>query len=98
MKRVGDAADDDLGCRRTHLTGGRHAVAESLDHNLPDATTEQLLRTIRLDPAIAGTYVVLLSALDFNASYEGTQAIAPDVCILRATTADENDSKTIGPS
>jgi CheY-like chemotaxis protein len=26
---------------------------------------------------------VLLSALDFNASYEGTQAIAPDVCIAK---------------
>jgi signal transduction histidine kinase/CheY-like chemotaxis protein len=54
-----------------------------LDHSLPDATTDELLRTIRLDPAIAGTYVVLLSALDFNASYEGTRGIAPDVCIAK---------------
>ena len=77
---------------RAKLVGDRmHDVATRgkpfdivlLDHNLPDATTEQLLRTIRLDPAIAGTYVVLLSALDFNASYEGTQAIAPDVCIAK---------------
>jgi two-component system sensor histidine kinase/response regulator len=77
---------------RARLVGDRmHDVATRgkpfdivlLDHNLPDATTEQLLRTIRLDPAIAGTYVVLLSALDFNASYEGTQAIAPDVCIAK---------------
>jgi CheY-like chemotaxis protein len=77
---------------RARLVGDRmHDVATRgkpfdivlLDHSLPDATTEQLLRTIRLDPAIAGTYVVLLSALDFNASYEGTQAIAPDVCIAK---------------
>ena len=54
-----------------------------LDHSLPDATTGELLRTIRLDPAIAGTYVALLSALDFNPSYEGTQAIAPDTCIAK---------------
>jgi len=54
-----------------------------LDHGLPDATTEELLRAIRLDPAIAGTYVVLLSALDFNAAFEGTQAIAPDLCIAK---------------
>jgi len=52
-----------------------------LDHSLPDATTDELLRTIRLEPSIAGTYVVLLSALDFNPSYEGSRAIAPDVCI-----------------
>ena len=37
--------------------------------------------------AIAGTYVVLLSALDFNASYEGTRAIAPDVCIAKPVRA-----------
>jgi len=54
-----------------------------LDHSLPDATTEELLRTIRLDPAIANTYVALLSALDFNPSYEGTRAIAPDTCIAK---------------
>jgi signal transduction histidine kinase/CheY-like chemotaxis protein len=77
---------------RARLVGDRmHDVATRgkpfdvvlLDHNLPDATTEELLRAIRLDPAIAGTYVVLLSALDFNASYEGTRAIAPDVCIAK---------------
>jgi len=58
-----------------------------LDHSLPDATTDELLRIIRLDPVIAGTYVVLLSALDFNASYEGTRAIAPDVCIAKPVRA-----------
>ena len=52
-----------------------------LDHSLPDATTEELLRVIRLDPALAHAYVVLLSALDFDAQYEGTRVIAPDVCI-----------------
>jgi two-component system, sensor histidine kinase and response regulator len=75
-KLVGDRMHD-------VATRGRPFDIVLLDHNLPDATTEQLLRTIRLDPAIAGTYVVLLSALDFNASYEGTQAIAPDVCIAK---------------
>jgi len=54
-----------------------------LDHNLPDATTGDLLRTIRLDPAIAGTYVVLLSALDYNPVYEGERAIEPDVCLAK---------------
>ena len=54
-----------------------------LDHSLPDATTDELLRMIRLDPALAGTYVVLLSALDFDASHEGTRVIAPDVCIAK---------------
>jgi len=54
-----------------------------LDHSLPDATTEELLRTIRLDPTISGTYVVLLSALDFDPAYEGTRVIAPDVCIAK---------------
>jgi signal transduction histidine kinase/CheY-like chemotaxis protein len=52
-----------------------------LDHSLPDVATDDLLRTIRLEPAIAGTYVVLLSALDFDAPAEGSAAIAPDVCI-----------------
>jgi CheY-like chemotaxis protein len=54
-----------------------------LDHSLPDATTEEVLRVIRLDPATAGTYVVLLSALDFDPAYEGTRVIAPDVCIAK---------------
>ncbi len=52
-----------------------------LDHNLPDATTEQLLRTIRLEPALAQTYVVLLSALAFDPPFEGGRAIAPDATI-----------------
>jgi signal transduction histidine kinase/DNA-binding response OmpR family regulator/HPt (histidine-containing phosphotransfer) domain-containing protein len=54
-----------------------------LDHSLPDGTTDDLLRTIRLDPATAGTYVVLMSALNFDATYEGTHVIAPDVCIAK---------------
>ena len=54
-----------------------------LDHSLPDATTEELLRLVRLDPATAGAYVVLLSALDFDPAYEGTRVIAPDVCIAK---------------
>ncbi len=64
-------------------TRGKPFDVVLLDHSLPDATTEELLRTIRLDPTIAGTYVVLLSALDFNPSYEGSKAIAPDVCIAK---------------
>jgi CheY-like chemotaxis protein/HPt (histidine-containing phosphotransfer) domain-containing protein len=64
-------------------TRGKPFDVVLLDHSLPDATTEQLLRTIRLDPAIADTYVVLMSALDFNPSYEGNRAIAPDMCIAK---------------
>jgi signal transduction histidine kinase/CheY-like chemotaxis protein len=52
-----------------------------LDHSLPDAPTEEVLRTLRLEPALAQTYVVLLSALDFDASFEGGRAIAPDATI-----------------
>jgi len=52
-----------------------------LDHGLPDATTEQMLRTIRLEPALAQTYVVLLSALGFDPTFEGGRAIAPDASI-----------------
>ena len=54
-----------------------------LDHALPDATTAELLRTIRLDPSLADTWVVLLSAFDFDPSYEGTQEIRPDMCIAK---------------
>ena len=52
-----------------------------LDHGLPDATTEQILRAIRLEPALSQTYVVLLSALAFDPSFEGGRAIAPDASI-----------------
>jgi signal transduction histidine kinase/CheY-like chemotaxis protein/HPt (histidine-containing phosphotransfer) domain-containing protein len=52
-----------------------------VDYSLPDATTEQLLRAIRLDPALASSYVVLLSALAFDPAYEGGRAIAPDATI-----------------
>jgi CheY-like chemotaxis protein/HPt (histidine-containing phosphotransfer) domain-containing protein/anti-sigma regulatory factor (Ser/Thr protein kinase) len=62
---------------------GRPFDVVLLDHSLPDGTTGDLLRAIRLDPALAATYVVLLSALDFDPSYEGTQVIAPDVCIAK---------------
>jgi two-component system, sensor histidine kinase and response regulator len=54
-----------------------------LDHALPDATTAELLRAIRLDPLLAGTWVVLLSAFDFDPSYEGARAIRPDMCIAK---------------
>ncbi|RPI16495.1 MAG: response regulator [Lysobacterales bacterium] len=62
---------------------GRPFDVVVLDHSLPDATSDELLRTIRLDPAIADTYVVLLSALDYTTSYEGGRPIAPDVCIAK---------------
>jgi two-component system, sensor histidine kinase and response regulator len=52
-----------------------------LDHSLPDAPTEEILRTIRLEPGLAQTYVVLLSALDFDPSIEDGRTIAPDVTI-----------------
>jgi two-component system sensor histidine kinase/response regulator len=54
-----------------------------LDHSLPDATTMELLRAIRLDPAISSTYVVLLSAFDFEPVYEGKTAIEPDMCLAK---------------
>jgi len=54
-----------------------------LDHALPDATTAEMLRTIRLDPALAGAWVVLLSAFDFDPSYEGARAIKPDMCVAK---------------
>ncbi len=54
-----------------------------LDHALPDANTAELLRAIRLDPALAGTWVVLLSAFDFDPTYEGARAIRPDMCIAK---------------
>jgi signal transduction histidine kinase/CheY-like chemotaxis protein len=60
---------------------GRAFDAVLLDHSLPDAPTEEILRMIRLEPALAQTYVVLLSALAFDASFEGGRAIAPDATI-----------------
>ena len=54
-----------------------------LDHSLPDATTTELLRAIRLEPSLAGTWVVLMSAFDFDPSYEGARAIKPDMCIAK---------------
>ena len=72
---------------RDAATRGRPYAVVLLDHALPDATTEDLLRVIRVDPALAGTYVVLLSAFDFDPAYEGTRAIQPDVCIAKPVRA-----------
>jgi signal transduction histidine kinase/CheY-like chemotaxis protein/HPt (histidine-containing phosphotransfer) domain-containing protein len=72
---------------RDAATRGRPYAVVLLDHALPDATTEDLLRAIRIDPALAGTYVVLLSAFDFDPAYEGTRAIQPDVCIAKPVRA-----------
>ena len=47
---------------RDAATRGRPYAVVLLDHSLPDATTEELLRTIRLDPDLCRTYLVLLSA------------------------------------
>jgi CheY-like chemotaxis protein len=60
---------------------GRPFDVVLLDHSLPDASTDELLSAIRLEPSTAATYVVLLSALDFDAGAEGATSIAPDVCI-----------------
>jgi signal transduction histidine kinase/DNA-binding response OmpR family regulator/HPt (histidine-containing phosphotransfer) domain-containing protein len=68
---------------RDAATRGKPYAVVLLDHALPDATTEDLLRVIRIDPALAGTYVVLLSAFDFDPAFEGTRAIQPDVCIAK---------------
>ena len=54
-----------------------------LDHALPDTSTQELLKSIRLDPTIAGTWVVLLSAFDYDTGYEGDQAIEPDTCLAK---------------
>lgn len=54
-----------------------------LDHALPDATTEELLRAIRLDSTAPGTYVALLSAFDFEPRQAGDQAVRPDVCLAK---------------
>ncbi|HQR47822.1 MAG TPA: response regulator [Steroidobacteraceae bacterium] len=54
-----------------------------LDHALPDASTGDLLRVTRMNPATASTWVVLLSAFDYDTAYEGTRAIGPDVCIAK---------------
>jgi signal transduction histidine kinase/CheY-like chemotaxis protein/HPt (histidine-containing phosphotransfer) domain-containing protein len=62
---------------------GKPYAAVLLDHSLPDADTADLLRTIRLEKAIADTYVVLLSAFDYDPAYEGAQAIKPDVCLAK---------------
>ncbi len=68
---------------RDAATRGRPYAVVLLDHSLPDATSQELLRTIRLDPALAETYVVLLSAFDFDPAYDGARAIKPDVCIAK---------------
>ncbi len=68
---------------RDAATRGRPYAAVLLDHSLPDAGTADLLRAIRLDPAIAGTYVILMSAFDFDPTFEGARAIKPDVCVAK---------------
>jgi signal transduction histidine kinase/CheY-like chemotaxis protein len=68
---------------RDAATRGRPYAVVLLDHSLPDATTADLLRIIRLDPALSGTYVVLMSAFDFDPTFEGSKAIKPDVCIAK---------------
>jgi signal transduction histidine kinase/CheY-like chemotaxis protein/HPt (histidine-containing phosphotransfer) domain-containing protein len=52
-----------------------------LDHALPDATAEDLLRAIRLDSTAPDTYVALLSAFDFEPRQVGDRSVRPDVCI-----------------
>jgi two-component system, sensor histidine kinase and response regulator len=52
-----------------------------LDHGLPDASSAELLREVRTDPVVGGTFIVLLTAFAFDATYEGTKAIEPDTCI-----------------
>ena len=54
-----------------------------LDHALPDATAEDLLRAIRLDSTAPETYVALLSAFDFEPRQVGDRAVRPDVCIAK---------------
>jgi CheY-like chemotaxis protein/HPt (histidine-containing phosphotransfer) domain-containing protein len=54
-----------------------------LDHALPDATAEDLLRSIRLDSTAPETYVALLSAFDFEPRQVGARAVRPDVCIAK---------------
>ena len=54
-----------------------------LDHALPDATAEDLLRAIRLDSTAPDTYVALLSAFDFEPRQVGARAVGPDVCIAK---------------
>jgi CheY-like chemotaxis protein len=79
-------------CNRGRMLGDRMREAAArrrpfavvlLDHALPDATTAEMLRTIRLDPALADTWVVLLSAFDFDPSYEGARVIKPDMCVAK---------------
>ncbi len=54
-----------------------------LDHALPDATAEDLLRAIRLDSTAPDTYLALLSAFDFEPRQVGDRAVRPDVCIAK---------------
>jgi two-component system sensor histidine kinase/response regulator len=54
-----------------------------LDHALPDATAEDLLRSIRLESTAPDTYVALLSAFDFEPRQVSDRAVRPDVCIAK---------------
>jgi CheY-like chemotaxis protein len=68
---------------RSAALRGQPFDAVLLDHGLPDVSSVELLREIRMDQAVAGTYVVLLTALAFDPTYEGTKAIEPDTCIAK---------------
>ncbi|MFO1394427.1 MAG: response regulator [Steroidobacteraceae bacterium] len=70
---------------RLREAAGRERAFDAvlLDHSLPDVSTQELLKSIRLDPSIAGTWVVLLSAFDYDTGYEGTQTIEPDTCLAK---------------
>jgi signal transduction histidine kinase/CheY-like chemotaxis protein/HPt (histidine-containing phosphotransfer) domain-containing protein len=52
-----------------------------LDHSLPDATSEELLRAIRVESTVPETYCALLSAFDFEPQQVGNRAVRPDICI-----------------
>ncbi|HET9693118.1 MAG TPA: response regulator [Steroidobacteraceae bacterium] len=54
-----------------------------LDHSLPDATAEDLLRAIRVDSTVPETYCALMSALGFEPRQVGDRALRPDVCLAK---------------
>jgi CheY-like chemotaxis protein/two-component sensor histidine kinase len=52
-----------------------------IDHSLPDMTAAEMLHALRTDPATASTYVVLMTALTFEADDADSGSIEPDECI-----------------
>ncbi len=62
---------------------GRPFDVVLLDHALPDATAEDLLRAIRLGSTVPDTYIALLSAFDFEPRQVGNRSVRPDVCIAK---------------